>query len=184
MQVSPAGVGTTSPSPGITEEPTGSVVVVTAGPSNPQYNFTGWTGSVTNPTNPFTTIVISGPLTAVANFAPCNCVIDASSYLTVTRGPIVLNPITKRYAQTVTVKNTSSITIFGPISLVLFGLSSNATLANASGSTSVFGSFSPYITANGNLSPGQSVSFSLQFTDPTNAAITYATSVLSGPGPR
>lgn len=107
---------------------------------------------------------------------------DVTNSVTVTRGPIVLNPVTKRYAETVTVTNSSANTVTGPISLVLANLT-NATLFNATGTTSFATPLgSPYVSANVNLALGQSVSFALQLTNPTKAAITYTTRVLAGPG--
>jgi|HubBroStandDraft_1064217.scaffolds.fasta_scaffold30097_2 hypothetical protein len=185
MQASSSSEGQVGPPAGVNTEVVGSVVAIQATP-NPGYMFVDWTGNVTDPTSASTTIIINQAQTVTANFALCNCVINASAYLTVTPGPIVLNPVTKRYTEIVTVTNASSYTIFGPISLVLDGLSSNATLSNASGSTDSAWppTSSPYITASGNLSPGQSVSFSLQFADTGNAAITYSARVLAGPGAR
>jgi hypothetical protein len=66
----------------------------------------------------------------------------------------------------------------------LDSLSNNASLFDGSGVTgcgSVTGS--PYIfTPALSFAPGASVSVVLQFTNPTNAAITYSTRVLTGPG--
>ena len=108
---------------------------------------------------------------------------DVSNLVSVVRGGYVYNFATSRYAQTVTLTNNSGVTISGPISLVLSGLSSNATLFNAAGVTkSVLPMGSPYLTTSVNLGPGQSASFTLQFTNPTKGAITYVTRVLAGPG--
>ena len=183
--VSPSAGGTTSPAPGTTQQCLDSVVPLVAF-TNPGYTFTGWSGNVSLPANASTVVVMAEPQSVTANFALCNCVVDVSAYVTVTRGPIVLNPITKRYAQTITVTNSSSSTLIGPISLVLDNLSANATLFNASGTTDTLEppAGSPYISASGNLAPGQMDSFSLQFTDPTNTTISYATRVLAGPGTR
>jgi hypothetical protein len=119
------------------------------------------------------------PQAVTANFVSCNCVVDISSSFTVTPGPIVLNPVTRQYAQTVTVTNTSHGVFSPAISLVLDNLA-NATLVNATGTTS-FGSpsVSPYITMNLILNPGQMATFSLRFSDPTNGAITYTTRILA-----
>jgi hypothetical protein len=79
-----------------------------------------------------------------------------------------------------------SCLIVGPISLVLDSLSANVTLFNASGITDSLAppANSPYLNANLNLGPGQSVSFSLQSTDPAYTAIPFNTRVLAGPGAR
>jgi hypothetical protein len=74
----------------------------------------------------------------------------------------------------------------GPISLVLDGLSANATVFNPSGVTDAVEApaGSPYVNGPNNLAAGASATITLQFTDPTHAAITYKTRVLAGPGPR
>jgi hypothetical protein len=130
----------------------------------------------------------SDEVTAVGLFEPVSVATDVSGSVIVARGGYVLNLTTGRYAQTVTVTNNSANTIPGPISLVLDSLS-NATLYNATGTTSfATPAGSPYITqflgGNGELAPGQTISFSLQFTDPTRATITYTTRVLAGSGAR
>ena len=64
--------------------------------------------------------------------------------------------------------------------------SSQSPLFNATGITDALvpPAGSPFLNANITLAPGQSTTFALQFTDPTNAAITYNTRVLAGPGAR
>jgi trimeric autotransporter adhesin len=111
---------------------------------------------------------------------------DVTSSVTVTRGGFVLNLSTGRFAQTVTVTNNSSSIITGPISLVLDSLSANAALFDETGVTdsSAPPSGSPYLNSAGDLAPGQSATFALQFTDPTRTAITYNTRVLAGSGAR
>ncbi|HKN61700.1 MAG TPA: choice-of-anchor Q domain-containing protein [Candidatus Acidoferrales bacterium] len=185
IQVSPAAGGTTTPAPGDYTYQAGTIVPLQAIP-NPGYSFSSWNGNVGNQQGASTSIVMLEPQTVTANFALCNCVVDVSGYIGITRLGFVLNLGTGRYAQTVTLTNNSAVTIIGPISLVLDNLSGNAGLFNANGSTD--GSWppvgSPYITANVNLAPGQNTVLPLQFTDPTHAAITYTTRVLAGPGAR
>jgi len=117
---------------------------------------------------------------------PPACATDVSSSVSVTRAGYVFNFGTQRFYQTVTLKNTGGSTINGPISLVLDSLSSNASLYNASGTTSCAAPLgSPYInTSAASLAPGASVSVSLQFTDPTKATTSYNTRVLAGSGTR
>jgi len=183
IEISPAGGGTTSPAAGTTQEVAGTSVIATATP-NPGYYFYEWTGDVpSNDTSASTGLIMTSAITIEAVFLPCGCATDVTNSVTVTRGPIVLNPVTKTYAETVTVKNNSSNTLTGPIALVLQNLSSTATLSNAVGTTTFETPLgSPYITVAGNLAPGQSVSFSLHFEDMDNAAISYTPRVLAGPG--
>jgi hypothetical protein len=179
IQVSPGGTGTTTPAPGSYNEYQGTVVSLTAVPAL-GYAFASWSGNVGNQQGASTPIVMLQPQTVTANFALCNCVADVTASVTVTSGPIVLNPVTRRYTQTVTVTNTSGSALSPSVSLILYDLSlfSSATLVNATGSTPFgSGAVSPYITS-GPLGVGQTVSFSLQFSDPTNGAISYYPGVL------
>ena len=99
---------------------------------------------------------------------------------------------THRLVQTVQVRNTGSETVTGPIYLMLDGLSTNATLANATGWTErVVPVGTSYITiTTADLAPGKKVSVTLEFSAPTpgagglpgglNHAVTYTPRVLSG----
>ena len=183
--IAPAGSGTTTPPAGTASEPENSVTPLGA-ISNPGFKFSSWTGSVTNPASASTTVIMNQPQTVTANFVPCGCAADVTSSITVTRGGFVLNPVTGRYAQTVTVTNISINTITGPVSLVLDSLSPNAMLFNATGVTDALElpAGSPYLNSVVTLAPGQNTSFALQFADPSHAAISYSTRVLAGPGAR
>ena len=91
------------------------------------------------------------------------------------------NFATGRFVQTVTLKNTGSSIIKGPVSLVVDNLSSNATLYNPSGTTGCAApAGSAFVNWGGDLAPAASASIVLQFTNPTRGAITYATRVLAG----
>jgi hypothetical protein len=111
--------------------------------------------------------------------------LDVSGVVGVAKGGIGYNPITGRFAQTVTLTNNSGSTIPGPISLVIDNLTSNATVFGASGNTDFLAPpVSPYVNYSGNLGPGQKVSITLQFTNPSKGYIGYTTRVLAGPGAR
>jgi Divergent InlB B-repeat domain len=183
--VSPPAGGTTTPGAGEIPEPQNTVVALTATPSA-GFVFQSWLGNVTAPTSAATTVVMNQPQTITANFIACACAADVSSSVSVTRGGYVLNLGTKRYAQTVTLTNTSATPIPGPISLVLDGLGSDVSLFNLTGLTDALfpPTGDPYISSSFGLAPGQTVSIALQFTDPTRATIGYTTRVLAGPGSR
>jgi hypothetical protein len=111
--------------------------------------------------------------------------LDVSVVVGVARGGIGYNPITGRFAQNVTLTNNSGSTIPGPISLVIDNLTSNATVYSPSGTTDFLAPpVSPYVNYSGNLAPGQKVSITLQFTNPSKGYIGYTTRVLAGPGAR
>lgn len=187
MTVSPAGSGTTTPPVGDNAEPIDSVVPVVAAPAY-GYQFGTWSANVADANNPSTTVVMDSAKTVTANFTYCGCALDVSSSIKVTRGGFVLNLMTGRYVQTVTLKNTTAGSITGPISLVLDTLSSYATLYNPTGTTDSLEppAGSAYVNVtNGNLAAGASVSVQLQFTDPTRTTpINYTTRALAGPGAR
>ncbi|HSV14500.1 MAG TPA: choice-of-anchor Q domain-containing protein, partial [Tepidisphaeraceae bacterium] len=186
MQASPSNGGTTTPASGNNEEQVNAVIPIVASPTY-GYLFGGWSANVTDASNPATTVIMDSSKTVAANFTYCNCALDVTSAIRVTRGGLTLNPVTGRYAQTITLINTSSNTIAGSISLVLDSLSSNAALFNLTGTTDALESpaGSPYANVTSSSLPaGGSVSFALQFTNPSHTVITYSTRVLAGPGSR
>ncbi|HLK59185.1 MAG TPA: hypothetical protein VKU00_21670, partial [Chthonomonadaceae bacterium] len=87
--------------------------------------------------------------------------------------------------QQVTIANTGTTTITGPLSLVLDHLSANVALNASSGVTMATNpNGSPYLNSGGDLAAGASVILNLDFTNPTLTTITYTPRVLAGPGPR
>ncbi|MBL8481279.1 MAG: hypothetical protein JNJ60_03725 [Rhodocyclaceae bacterium] len=98
------------------------------------------------------------------------------------RGGFRLNLASGRYVQSVTLTNRAAVAAPGPISFMLFNLSANATLANAGGATSIVQpAGTPYVNVGG-LSAGQSVTITLEFSNPSNAGITYDARIRAGPG--
>ena len=84
---------------------------------------------------------------------------------------LVYNAQTQLDYGQITITNTGAGNITGPLPVVISGLPAGVTLANATGTD---GAGAPYITAPINvLAPGQSTSITVQFSDPTQAAINY-----------
>jgi hypothetical protein len=111
------------------------------------------------------------------------CAPDVSSSVSVTRSGYSYSVITKRYAQIVTLTNTSGSPISGPIYFAVDNLSGTASLHNAAGKTGcVAPTGSPYVSVPGPLDAGAHTTAVLQFTDPTNTAISYTPRVLAGAG--
>jgi hypothetical protein len=109
------------------------------------------------------------------------CAMNVGNDVQVARSGYGYNFTTGRFIQTVTLKNTGSTIIAGPIALVVDSLSSNATLYNPGGMTSCAApAGSPFINWASDLAPAASASIVLQFTNPTRAAITYVPRVLAG----
>lgn len=118
--------------------------------------------------------VQGGQLIMVHDIAPVNNV-------TVTRGGIVRDRRTGKYAQKVTITNNNANALDGSFVLALDSLSPTATLSNSAGVTAAYAPLgSPYITVSGSpLAAGASASVTLQFNNPTNAAISYTSRVLN-----
>jgi hypothetical protein len=102
--------------------------------------------------------------------------------LGITRGGLVYNRATRRFAQSLTVRNTGPVAVAGPIHLALDSLSGNATLVNPTGTTSTRPPLgSPYITMvpqGGLLGAGATLTVTLQFDNPSMAPISYSHRVL------
>jgi hypothetical protein len=113
---------------------------------------------------------------------PCDT--DVSARTSVAHGPMRYNTATHRITQADTITNTSNSAISAPLYLAIDNLSSNASVASPSGSTSCNLPASPYVTvlSSGSLAAGASVQVQLQFNDPSLAGYTYTTRVLAGAG--
>ena len=126
-------------------------------------------------------VYAAGSGTGALNVSP----LDVSAVVRIAKGGFGFNPITGRFAQTVTLTNNSGSTIPGPISLVIDHMTSNAAVYGASSTTDFLAPpISPYVNYSGSLAAGQKVSITLQFTNPSKAYIGYTTRVLAGPGAR
>ena len=110
------------------------------------------------------------------------CMALAENNAQLTQSGIVRDRRTGTYAQQFTITNNTNGTLTAPFYLVLDNLSSNATLVSPAGTTSNYPPLgSPYVQfPAGSLAPGASSSIVVQFTNPTNAAITYAGRVVNG----
>jgi len=112
-----------------------------------------------------------------------NCASDASASVSVTRGGFSFSPVVHKFGQFITITNTSSVDIVGPIKIAVDDLSSGAKAVANTGITSCDAPLnSPYYQLNVTLGPGGSATTSFVFDDPTKAPITYTTRVLAGAG--
>ena len=185
MQVDPPTGGTTTPPAGTYNIDQYFPVALTATP-NPGYRFAGWSSNVVNPANASTTVVMNTAQVVTAMFDTCACATDVTPSIGITYSGVTINPMTRRYVQTVTLKNNSTASITGPVSLVLDQLTSNVSLYNATGTTTALLPLgSPYVNVTTvNLAVGQSVSIQLQFTNPGNVTFNFVPRILAGPGSR
>ncbi len=87
------------------------------------------------------------------------------------------NRVTQIYSGTLTVTNTGTQAIAGPIQILFTNLSTGVTLVNASGASSG----SPYLTASATpLVPNASVTVTVLFTNTGTARIGYTPRIYSG----
>ncbi len=103
----------------------------------------------------------------------------APANVTITRSGIALDRRTGNFVQSITLTNAGATPVSGSVALALENLSANATLTTALGSTA-----NPLalvnVGADNVLSPGESATVTLQFSNPTRAAINYTPRVLGG----
>jgi uncharacterized repeat protein (TIGR01451 family) len=94
--------------------------------------------------------------------------IVASAQFNLLAGPAVLNPQTGLYEESVIVTNIGATTVAG-VRLYVGGLRTGVTLYNATGTTNS----TPYVQYNSPVNPGNTVTFHLEFYDPSRLAFTH-----------
>jgi hypothetical protein len=102
--------------------------------------------------------------------------IVAPSQVATTASGLVYSRVSQTFNGTVTLKNISGSAVSGPLQIVFMGLTAGVTLVNATGSLSP----PPYLTVPANLAPGQSVTVSVKFKNPSNATINFTPAIYSG----
>jgi pimeloyl-ACP methyl ester carboxylesterase len=153
----------------LTVDPNGNVTVVATGIAV----VTARNGGFTD----FASFVVENPASPLAP-------IDYTSQFTIQESGIRLNRNTGFYVQTVTLTNTSSIPLAGPVYLVVSGLPSGVSLIGINGVTANIPPVgSDYFTlplAGYSLAvaPGQVVSLQFQFLDPSQKALSYSLKVM------
>jgi len=95
-----------------------------------------------------------------------------------TASGLAYSRVSQTFNGTVTLRNISSSAVSGPLQIVFFGMPANVTLVNATANLSG----TPYLTVSGvaSLAPGQSATVSVQFKNPSNAALNLAPVIYSG----
>ena len=110
---------------------------------------------------------------------------DVSAQVGITYGGFTLVRSTGRWVHTLTLRNNGVTTVTGPISVVLSGLSTNASVFHPTGTTTVFYAGSRYVNlAASSLAPGATATLTLEFTKTGTAAIAYVGKVVAGQGTR
>jgi hypothetical protein len=109
------------------------------------------------------------------------CAQDVTRSVAITRSGYGYNFATRRFVQTVTLRNATAHAIAGPLALALDSLTNGVTLYNPAGATGcALPAGSPYGAINADLPAGGTLSFSLQFINPSQVGITYSARVLAG----
>ena len=112
-------------------------------------------------------ITSTGILTLTVN--PAN----VTGQISVSKSGLVYNRATQLFGGTITITNTGTTDLIGTLEFEVTGLPAGVTLANATG---IAPDGNPYITinlANGVLAPGQSITFTVLFSDPTKVSFVY-----------
>ena len=111
-----------------------------------------------------------------------SCAADVTSQVSYSFSGLTRNLATGLWSQTVTLQNRGATALPGPVTLVLTGLSPNATLTNVQGLTSCAApSGQPFVQNGSTIGANQAISFPLTFTNSqANQSITYTVRVLAG----
>jgi hypothetical protein len=102
--------------------------------------------------------------------------VDATGAVSITRSGLALNRFTSKYTGTVTIANRGAATVTGPLQLRFDGLTAGVALDNKTGDKDG----APYITLPQlDLAPGQSVSVTTTFSNPSKGTIGYTPKLIS-----
>ena len=128
-----------------------------------------------------------GSRAILAALTVSTCEAVPAENLRVASSEIVYEPTLKLYTQEVSLTNTGSLPVEGPLFFILEELPSGVVLANKSGNTECLAPLgSGYVVplpAKSLLAPDTSVRFRLWFSDPAGAAITYTPLAAIGTAP-
>jgi hypothetical protein len=109
------------------------------------------------------------------------CAQNVTSSVTIARSGYSYNLATRRFVQTVTLRNATANAIAGPIALALDGLPAGVALFNPAGTTACAPpAGDPFTTTTAGLPAGGTMTFSLQFDNPSRVGIGYVPRVLAG----
>jgi hypothetical protein len=123
----------------------------------------------------------SAPDTSTTIGTVAACAQNVTSSVAIMRSGYSYNLTTRRFVQTVTLRNSTTSAITGPIALALDGLTTGVALYNPAGTTTcALPANDPFAAATSDLAPGATMSFSLQFDNPSRVGISYVPRVLAG----
>ena len=118
--------------------------------------------------------VATQPVTATITQGPANL----SAQVAISSSGLAYSRVSQTFNGTVTIKNVGATAIAGPLQALFVGMPASVSLVNATGNISTL----QYITipTATSLGPGQSVTFNVQFKNPSNATINLTPTVYSG----
>jgi YVTN family beta-propeller protein len=166
---------------GVAVTPDGTKVYVVNYLENLSGATVGSVSVIATATNTVTTTVPLGTGTAAFGIFIQPLDIVSPNEVATTASGLAYSRVSRTFNGTVTITNISSSAISGPFQILFTALTAGVTLANATGNFSG----SPYLTvptAGGiaSLMPGQSATVSVQFDDPSFAAIKFTPVIYSG----
>jgi hypothetical protein len=149
---------------GGTQQTGTSVSLTTNGTHTVSYWSKDWAGNIEAPHNASVTL---------------DKFVDVTASVAIARSGLTVNRFTNQYTGTVTISNPGNQTVTGPLSLVLQGLTAGVTLANKTGDKDI----GPYVTLPvTDLAPGQSVTLTTTFSNPSKVAIGYTPTLIAARG--
>jgi hypothetical protein len=103
--------------------------------------------------------------------------IDVTASIKTANSGLLFNRSTSRFTGTLSITNTGSTALTGPLQVELDGLPAGVTLDNASGSHAN----APFISASvSSLAPGATLTLPLTFNNPAKVSVTYSAKIYSG----
>lgn len=126
----------------------------------------------------FTYTLPASSVTTFSSSLPAPPTMIPASVIETSASGLAYSRVARTFNGTLTLTNVSSAPVMGPLQVAFSSLTSGVTLADATGSYSNH----PYITVSvgSSLSPGQSVTINIQFSDPSNAIINFTPVIYSG----
>ncbi|HBY62878.1 MAG TPA: hypothetical protein DEH78_23905 [Solibacterales bacterium] len=136
-----------------------------------------------NLTAPTGGLLRSGVFSNCQAVAGLPCASDVTAQVRIERSGFRFNRVTGRWTQSVVLTNLGPDLTDG-VSLLIGSLNSAATLFQPSGTANCFGPPTPFRQAASRLASGEQVLITLEFINPSNAAIAYVPRVVAGAGER
>jgi hypothetical protein len=106
--------------------------------------------------------------------------IDVSSSVTVTTSAFVYNRLAQTYSGSITITNNTSQALQRPLTIVLTSLTAGVTAVGPTGTVAGQGPYYSVLGSGTTLGPGQNATVAVQFSNPSNAKISFIVKTYSG----